>query len=71
MNTSLLFKIGYIKSNFVFSSPSCQFYVFVTGSCYLGNVLTNTSAITARSDAQTFYIYQGEYETLLNLLKNT
>ena len=34
---------------------TCHYYLYTSGICYLGNILTNKSVIAQRSDSQNIY----------------
>ena len=44
---------------FLPGTTTCHFYLFLTGICYLGNLLNNSSIIPARTDTQNINVYQG------------
>jgi hypothetical protein len=40
---------------------TCHYYLLVSGTCYLGNILTNKSLISSRTETQNIYIAAGLY----------
>ena len=40
---------------------TCQYYVFVSGTCFLGNVGIQNSSISLRTDTQNMYFLNGKY----------
>jgi len=38
---------------------TCHYYLTASGTCYLGNILTNISLISSRTDTQNIYIAMG------------
>jgi hypothetical protein len=39
---------------------TCHYYLFLTGTCFLGNILTPKSVISTRTDVQNIYVAIGK-----------
>jgi hypothetical protein len=39
---------------------TCHYYLFLTGTCFLGNILTSKSVINLRTDTQNIYVAIGK-----------
>ncbi len=42
------------------SSPTCHFYLFLSGICFLGNSFTTNNVIAARTDARNISVLDGK-----------
>jgi hypothetical protein len=53
---------------FLTGTTTCHFYIFLSGICYLGNFLSNSSILGARTDTQNINVYQGKFYKSLSIL---